>query len=131
MRYVLRYFYRLIRHWLDWWNFKPTHDHNGRGRHIGWYDARKKHLEKENKCQWCGGRICLEVHTILPWHLYPERQLDDDNLITLCEEPSKNCHFNHAHRGWMRYVGNIREICEKRQKFLKSENDRWYNVVSL
>jgi hypothetical protein len=130
MRYFLRYFYRLLKHWLDWWQFKPIHDYSGNGRHIGWYDARKRHLKKENRCCWCGGRICLEVHTILPWNIFPSEQLNEKNLITLCEAPDKNCHFNYGHsRKWMGYVGNIRELCEKRKIFLKNEAEKWYNVV--
>lgn len=37
------------------------------------------------------------MHHILPYHLYPDLELDLDNLITLCEKPGHDCHFTFGH----------------------------------
>lgn len=59
-----------------------------------WKDVRKKHLEIQPTCQACGRKDDLEVHHIEPVHKNPNRELDPDNLITLC---SKSCHFMFGH----------------------------------
>lgn len=32
-----------------------------------------------------------------PFHLHPELELDQSNLITLCEKPGHDCHFTFGH----------------------------------
>ena len=59
-----------------------------------WKDVRKKHIDKQNQCQFCGSSKNLEVHHIVPVHINPELELDPDNLITLCD---KNCHLLIGH----------------------------------
>lgn len=59
-----------------------------------WQQVRKKHLDKQNQCQFCGNSKNLEVHHIVPVHIKPELELDLDNLITLCD---KNCHLLIGH----------------------------------
>lgn len=59
-----------------------------------WQQVRKKHLDKQNQCQFCGNSKNLEVHHIVPVHTNPELELDPDNLITLCD---KNCHLLIGH----------------------------------
>lgn len=59
-----------------------------------WGDIRKQHLLKNNTCAACGRNKKLEVHHIEPVHLNPEKELDLDNLITLCDDP---CHFIFGH----------------------------------
>jgi len=59
-----------------------------------WSQVRKKHLEKQNNCQFCGTNKNLEVHHITPVHVNPELELDSTNLITLCD---KNCHLLIGH----------------------------------
>lgn len=73
-----------------------------------WPHARRMHLLEQPTCQWCGGVALLEVHHILPFHLSPERELDDLNLITLCEAPGLNCHLIYGHHGdWHSFNVNI------------------------
>jgi 5-methylcytosine-specific restriction enzyme A len=66
-----------------------------------WPALRKKHLDKQPCCQACGSCLKPEVHHIVPVHLDPSRELDPDNLITLCD---KYCHFVFGHlmnyRSW-------------------------------
>jgi 5-methylcytosine-specific restriction endonuclease McrA len=59
-----------------------------------WPSVRKTHLENNNTCSACGRSKNLEVHHIKPVHLFPELELDADNLITLCADP---CHIVFGH----------------------------------
>jgi 5-methylcytosine-specific restriction protein A len=66
-------------------------------RSPGWPAVRKTHLEKEPACRACGGKNNLEVHHVKPFHLFPDLELVDSNLITLCMEPGHGCHFIFGH----------------------------------
>jgi len=59
-----------------------------------WSSVRKNHLNNNNSCAACGRNKKLEVHHIEPVHINPDRELDPDNLITLCDDP---CHFVFGH----------------------------------
>ena len=55
-------------------------------------------------CAVCGNKSNLNVHHIKPYHLFPELELADSNLIVLCEGPVVNCHFLFGHlRNWKAY----------------------------
>jgi 5-methylcytosine-specific restriction enzyme A len=71
---------------------KPAHE-----RSDGWPAVRRAHILKESRCMACGGVTHLEVHHLWPFHLYPERELDPTNLITLCEQPGRFCHLVFGH----------------------------------
>lgn len=59
----------------------------------------------------CGGISNLEVHHIVPFHITPSLELEDTNLITLCEAIFKQCHLKQGHLGdWHKVNPNIREI---------------------
>lgn len=64
------------------------------GRSYKWSSVRKEHLKENNYCSACGRRNNLEVHHIEPVHKNPDKELDPDNLITLC---SSHCHFVFGH----------------------------------
>ena len=73
---------------------KKPHD-NKRSPH--WPAFRKKFLFGKS-CAVCGGKKKLEPHHILPFHLFPERELDEKNLIALCEgNKVMNCHLAIGH----------------------------------
>jgi 5-methylcytosine-specific restriction protein A len=59
-----------------------------------WSTVRKQHLDKNNSCAACGKITKLEVHHIEPVHVNPDRELDPDNLITLCDS---SCHLTFGH----------------------------------
>jgi 5-methylcytosine-specific restriction endonuclease McrA len=67
---------------------------NNYGRSWKWSDVRKEHLKIQPTCQACGRSDNLEVHHIEPFHLRPEKELDPNNLITLCSKP---CHLTFGH----------------------------------
>lgn len=75
---------------------KPT---DSRSPH--WPGVRKVHLADHPQCAVCGGIAKLEVHHIYPFHLFPLRELDPTNLITLCEawKFGVNCHLFFGHFG--------------------------------
>lgn len=66
-----------------------------------WSSLRKKYLNSNPACAVCGSTIKPEVHHIVPVHIDPNKELDEDNLITLCD---KYCHFIFGHlmnyRSW-------------------------------
>lgn len=59
-----------------------------------WGSIRKEFLLKNNKCAACGRKKDLEVHHIIPVHINPSLELDQDNLITLC---ASSCHILFGH----------------------------------
>ena len=75
-----------------------------------WPACRRAHLKRQPVCQACGSRKNLEVHHRLPFHLFPELELVQENLITLCEDPGKNCHFMFGHLySWHAYNPSVVE----------------------
>ena len=73
----------------------------GAKRSSQWRKFRKSYLEAYPKCAVCGSSNKIEVHHILPFHIAPNKELDLDNLITLCENKKYgiNCHLLIGHLG--------------------------------
>lgn len=73
----------------------------GTARSPHWGTVRKAHLSDHPTCAVCGGSGKLEVHHIQPFHLDPSKELDPENLITLCESGAGgvNCHLHFGHLG--------------------------------
>lgn len=61
-------------------------------RSSGWSKLRKKYLKKHPKCAACY-RKATQVHHKKPFHLYPELELDENNLIGFC--PDHHLLFGH------------------------------------
>jgi hypothetical protein len=80
-------------------------------RSPGWADARREHLTREPACVVTGidDARRVAVHHIMPFHLFPELELDPGNLITLAESPI-NIHFlfGHGGRSWCDYNRSVR-----------------------
>lgn len=55
-----------------------------------WPEVQRKYLIVHPTCEMCGTKggmmNKLNVHHIKPYHLFPEFELDEQNLITLCRE---------------------------------------------
>ena len=66
-----------------------------------WRAVRATYLKKHPRCFVCLGTKKVEVHHKLPFHLHPARELDPNNLITLCENDDDgiNCHLAFGHLG--------------------------------
>ena len=91
----------------------------GQKRSAKWPSVRKEHLRTHGTCAVCGGKQKLNVHHILPFHLDRQKELDAENLITLCEGNSTiNCHLRFGHWGNFarKYNPCIREDAAKWSK---------------
>lgn len=66
-----------------------------------WQSLRKSFLFGK-RCAACGSTKKLVAHHKIPFHLKPELELDESNLIALCENKSHNCHL------WIGHLGNYR-----------------------
>ena len=59
-----------------------------------WPTCRKHFLKKNPTCAACGTTDNLNVHHKMPFHLDKSKELDNNNLITLCET---HCHILIGH----------------------------------
>jgi hypothetical protein len=76
-----------------------------------WSIIRREHLENNPNCAACGRNKKIEVHHIKPFYLYPELELDPNNLITLCDDP---CHFVFGHlMNYRSWNANVTEDCKR------------------
>lgn len=72
----------------------------GATRSEEWPRVREEHLKKFPACIVCGDKRTVAVHHILPFHVHPERELDPNNLVTLCSgKGSHNHHLLVGHLG--------------------------------
>lgn len=80
----------------------------GNKRSPKWPGVRADFLKTHPTCHGCGGTKKLEVHHMVPFHIDPSRELDETNLITLCEEPGHDCHFHLGHLlDWSSHNTNV------------------------
>src|SRR5258706_3564606 len=75
-------------------------------RSLEWDKVRKAHLQisGQSSCAVCNGTEVLQVHHIIPFHLCHlvyrgDLELDERNLMTLCEVPQNNHHQLLGHLG--------------------------------
>ena len=96
-----------------WWTNGQTVGRSDSGRSAHWEAVRAEHLAKEDHCAWCGSMTALQVHHIRPYHLYRGLELEDSNLVTLCEQKGVNCHLRFGHFGDFRdgWNADIRADC--------------------
>lgn len=81
----------------------------GLPRSSKWKKIREQHLNKQPFCMICGNSKDLVPHHILPFHMSTEKELDLENLITLCEG-NFNCHLFFGHlKNWTKHNPNIVE----------------------
>lgn len=96
----------------------------GAKRHKHWRKTRNTHLKRNPKCAFCNGRKECVAHHLIPFHLAPELELVQSNLITLCEKGKygiSNCHLLFGHRGsWSRV--NV---------YCKADIARWRIVLEV
>jgi 5-methylcytosine-specific restriction protein A len=65
-------------------------------RDPSWHTLSSNFL-KGKKCAICGSPDNLEAHHKKAFHTNPELELDLNNLIPLCRNPARNCHFVFGH----------------------------------
>lgn len=88
-------------------------------RSSEWSKVRAKHLEKQPCCMGCGSCKKPEVHHIVPYHIDPSKELDPNNLITLCD---KYCHFVIGHL--MNYRSWNNSVIEDASKYFDKVKNR-------
>ena len=88
----------------------------GIARSSRWNGVRNNFLKSYPCCEVCAGTNVLRVHHIKPYHLFPELELEETNLITLCESKNLgiNCHLFIGHLGNYR---NINPDCVRDAKY--------------
>lgn len=93
-------------------------------RSTKWPTVRKHHLEKHPTCAVCNSTIQLEVHHIVPFARDPEKELDPNNLITLCENSNDGviCHLLFGHLGNYQFVNP--DVVEDAKVWNKKFNNR-------
>lgn len=85
----------------------------GLQRSSQWSTVAGEHLLLEPVCKACGSKDNLQVHHVLPFHFCillgrPELELDQRNLITLCEG-AENHHLLLGHLDdWQSYNQDVR-----------------------
>jgi hypothetical protein len=75
-----------------------------------WPAVRKAFINLHPMCEVCGGTKKLQVHHCLPFHLHPDLELVESNLITLCEQGNGNHHYFVGHlENWKAYNPSVHE----------------------
>lgn len=70
-----------------------------------WRAVEVEKLREVPACEACGSRLKLNVHHVLPFHLFPALELEQTNLIVLC----RRCHLGLGHGdSWAAYNPNVR-----------------------
>jgi len=81
----------------------------GAVRSPAWKHVRGIYIIDHPKCEICGKKG-KEVHHIHPVHLYPEEELNLDNLVTLC----RRHHFEWGHFfDWRSLNENIKDDIQR------------------
>lgn len=90
------------------------------GRSGRWKTIRDNFIEKNPQCAACGSKNKkLEVHHIQPYHLNPDLELDENNLIVLCDDP---CHLVFGHL--MNYKSWNIDVIDDCKAYLKKIKNR-------
>jgi len=79
-------------------------------RSSRWKKTRDNFIKNNPTCAVCGKKENLTVHHIVPVHIDESRELDEKNLITLCQGKTMNCHFIFGHfLNWSKHNPNVVE----------------------
>lgn len=105
--------------WLPRW-LRPRYILDLRARSSEWKKLRAAHLEKEPACVACGKTADLDVHHIIPVFANPSRELDPDNLITLC---GTRCHIVFGHfMCYHCYNPHVRKMAQDYRASMRKRN---------
>ena len=82
-----------------------------------WADVRAAYIKLHPLCECCDSKNKLNVHHIIPYHINPAKELDMDNLMTLC----LCCHLTFGHlMNWKSWNVNVRkDVAWFREKVLQ------------
>lgn len=78
-------------------------------RSTKWPYLRRKWLKLHPLCAFCSSKVSIQVHHIIPVHVSPELELNENNLMSLCESSKRQCHFIFGHLyDWLNYNKDIK-----------------------
>jgi len=99
-----------------------------------WYEVQKKHLQLQPECVACkpgsvSGKEGLQVHHMFPFHYCillgrPDLELDQRNLITLCEK-EKSCTAQDHHL----LIGHLDDFKSSNLKVEVDAEHTYYNMT--
>ena len=88
-------------------------------RSSKWRGVRNEHLKKNPACAACGRTENLAVHHIIPVSFDPTKELDPNNLLTLCQS---HCHIVFGHlMNYRCYNSDVRRICAEYRKLMNTK----------
>lgn len=104
-----------------------VHEHfKSKHRSSRWDETRDRHIEKNPICIACGHTDALQVHHVVPFQVSPSKELDYDNLITLCMGQN-DCHLHIGHGGSFRYYNP--DVLEDAKTFLLAPTESIRNSL--
>lgn len=75
----------------------------GAKRSSSWGTFRKQYIK--DKCEVCRKGYFLELHHVIPVNVDKSKELDPDNVVTVC----RSCHFSWGHFfSWRKFNGQIK-----------------------
>lgn len=85
-----------------------------------WRALRQRFLRAHPVCEACGRLEKLNVHHIIPVHHRTDLELEWENLLTLCEWPTWNCHLRIGHRGnWQSFDEDAPQVAAQVRELLR------------
>ena len=72
----------------------------GAKRSGKWAGVRRRYMKAVGYCEICERKKGLEAHHIIPFHVAPDLELHQENLMSLC----RRCHLFVGHLGSWRKV---------------------------
>ena len=91
-----------LKHKLNVWKSVRHEKAKEKTRSPKWQGVRDEFLKKYPKCSACESDDHLQVHHVKPFHVHPELELVETNLIGLCMSPDE-CHLAYGHAGNFSY----------------------------
>lgn len=82
----------------------------GAKRSPKWPAVQRQYLVKYSECAVCEKCKDIEVHHILPFHLFPDHELLPENLISLCR--THHFLFGHLSADWSCFNPLVRADAE-------------------
>ena len=90
-----------------------------------WAALRARIIKNHPFCAYCGRTEKLEAHHIKPFHLFPELELEPENIIVLCQAPPMDHHLKVGHKGnFKNWNPDVVADCKANEKRLKRAG-RW------
>ena len=113
-----------IRHKLNVWKSVRREKKKEKTRSPKWQGVRDSFMEKHPRCAACDSSERLQCHHVKPFHLHPELELEESNLISLCMSPDE-CHLIFGHSGNFEcFNPHVREQAAR----AKADPKHWANL---